>query len=176
MEGLNHTIHHEPDALNIVGFRSRLSRPDYFDDTIAIYYQHKQKWAAHFFSATTLPGKPSLLKPMNSKGTAILRPGQYRYKLGLHKGKYEALVQAGPVQVFRDNNTDLLYDLDAATVEEGYFGINIHKASLGAKLVGPNSAGCQVIRDAGPYDELISICRGASSPANRTFTYTLVEI
>ena len=47
----------------------------------------------------------------NVKGTAILVPGQYRgaYKIGFHKGKYKALVQAKPVKLYIDNDKDNKY-------------------------------------------------------------------
>ena len=66
---------------------------------------------------------------MNKDGVAILKPGQYRgsHKLGLHQGKYEALRQKSPVKVYRDNNKDGDYDLIEENVQEGIFGINIHK-------------------------------------------------
>ena len=168
----------KPFHLNIVGFRNRFARTDYFDDTIAVSYQDAGKWMYHFFEATTLPGKPSMLKPENPLGTAILAPGQYKdaYEIALHKGKYEALIQRGQVKVYRDNNKDLVYDLNKQSTEWGLFGINIHKASLGAKLVGPNSAGCQVIKDSVDYDIFMALCHRASKFWGSKFTYTLVEL
>lgn len=67
---------------------------------------------------------------MNPKGTAILAPGQYQssHKIGLHRGKYKALVQHRPVTVYRDNNKDSKYDLEPTKKDTGIFGINIHKA------------------------------------------------
>lgn len=180
-KSLNYEVKYEDEHrynLNIVGFRNKLSRADYFDDTIGVFYQEAGKWIVHFFEGTTLPGKPHLLKPVNAKGAAILAPGQYKdaYKLGLHKCKYEALVQRESVKVFRDTNKDLRYDQIEQTSEVGFFGINIHRASFGAKLVGPNSAGCQVVKNVNDYDTLMSLCRKASSFCNNKFTYTLVEI
>lgn len=160
------------DGLNIVGWRNSLGRVNYFDDRISLYWKDDGVWEGRDYQATTKPGNPFLKNPINPKGTAILVPGQYSYKLGLHHGKYEALVQAGPVKVYRDNNRDLVYDLFRPTIEEGYFGINIHRASIGDKLVGPDSAGCQVIKSKSDYDEFIGLCKRSAT----NLTYTLVDI
>ena len=165
---------YKPYNLNIVGIRNRFGRVNYFDDSINIYYQENSGWVHKTFQATTLPGTPSLLKPMNPKGSAILKPGQYRYKKGKHKGKYEALVQADYVTVYRDNNKNLVYDIDHRTEESGMFGINIHKASLGAKLVGPESYGCQVIKEG--FDEFMELINKSLNFRENSFLYSLVEI
>ena len=50
---------------------------------------------------TTLPGLYWLENPMNSKGCAILKEGQYKgvYEIDLHNGKYEAICQRlGPAR------------------------------------------------------------------------------
>lgn len=171
---VNRKESHAPYHLNIVGIRNSFGRVNHFDDTIHIYYEEQARWVHKIYPGTTLPGTPSLLKPSNPKGTAILKPGQYFYKKGLHKGKYEALVQASPVIVYRDNNKNLLYDTDTRTEEAGYFGINIHKASWGAKLVGPDSYGCQVIREG--YDSFMNLINKSLNFRKNIFTYTLVEV
>lgn len=165
-------------ALNILGIRYSDSRPNYFDDQILVFWKESYQWRGFEFQATTLPGIPSLLKPPNPHGTAVLVPGQYKrgYALGLHKGKYEALVQVAPVKVYRDPDLDAEYDLDEETIEEGYFGINIHRASMYAKVVGADSAGCQVIKERVDYDLFISICKSKKIYQNNRFTYTLVQL
>lgn len=177
MRKLSYEVY-EDSRLNIVGFRNVFGRPNYFDDTIAVYYKLDEEWLSHFFEATTKPGFPSMLNPVNEKGTAILVAGQYTnaYMLGLHKHSYEALVQQKPVKVYRDNNKNLVYDLDHRSIQEGFFGINIHKASIGAKLVGVNSAGCQVIKNSWDYEQFISLCKDASDAFGNEFNYTLLEI
>ena len=81
---------------------------------------------------------------MNDKGVAILKPGQYRgsHTIGLHQGKYEALKQGGKVKVYRDANRDMNYD--EKVIQEGVFGINIHKAGANSTYVENWSEGCQV--------------------------------
>lgn len=162
----------EPYNLNIVGVRNKFSRVNHFDDSINIYYEGEHEWVHKEYQATTYPGIPSLLKPVNFKGSAILMPGQYSYKKGKHKGKYEALVQDGPVTVYRDNTKDLIYNL--VNTESGYFGINIHKASFGAKLVGPESYGCQVIKEG--FEDFMGLINKSLEFRENKFTYTLVEI
>lgn len=182
MGSLGHVVNREeeykPFNLNIVGFRNRLGRTNHFDDVIGIYFERDKAWQSFFCAATTRPGLPSLLKPVHERGTAILVPGQYKnaYSIGLHKGKYEALVQIGVVEVYRDNNKDTVYDMDNRTVHRGLFGINIHRASFGAKLVGPDSAGCQVIRDGADFSQFMEICDQSASYRDSKFTYTLVEL
>lgn len=98
---------------------------------LAIYRDWNLNWVIRQWPITTKPGTTVLRRPVNSKGTAILVPGQYEgvYKLDLHAGKYLALCQRlGSVKVYRDNDKDDQYDLNPSTIEEGMFGINIHRA------------------------------------------------
>ena len=178
-EKLNYKVFREekfkPYNLNIVGIRNKEGRVNHFDDWIMVAYESNGSWITDSFEATTLPGKPSLLNPVNKKGAAILVPGQYEgtFELGKHRGKYEALVQKRPVKVYRDNTKDLVYDL--SKIEEGFFGINIHRASLGSLVVGPESAGCQVIRRRIDYNYFIELCKKACDFWGNSFTYTLLE-
>lgn len=168
----------KPYNLNIVGFRNPTSRPNYFDDTIAVYFKTGGVWTAKYYAATTYPGTPALLNPINRKGAAILVPGQYigAYKLGEHKGKYLALVQDKPVQVYRDNDRDSAFDKKAETVESGLFGINIHRASRMNKWVSMSSAGCQVIQQPEDYSEFMNLCKASALHWGNSFTYTLIEL
>lgn len=81
------------------------------------------------FNANTDPAR-SGNNPKVGKPYAVLKPGVWRYRIGLHKQSYTALIQAGPVTVIRDR-----YE------ETGWFGINIHKG--GETRV--SSEGCQTI-------------------------------
>ncbi len=147
----NYTVFNEPFMLNIVGVRSIDKTVDIFNDVIVLFWneytQHGLEQNYLIFPATTDPGLMWLKKLMNPKGTAILLPGQYDYKLGMHKNKYRALIQAGQVKVYRDKNKDNKHDLDPSTIDTGYFGINIHHAGVVVpKYIGPHSAGCQVLQ------------------------------
>lgn len=76
---------------------------------------------------------PSVTRP----GIATLKPGSYLYRLGIHglskpkARRYEALIQASPVTVWRDGRAE----------DTGYFGINIHRGSR----TQTSSLGCQTI-------------------------------
>jgi hypothetical protein len=165
--------------LNIVGIRSGERRAGKFDDFITVFWPGAdQSWYFRIWPATTDPSEYWLRKLGSPRGTAILKPGQYRgaYAIGKHK-TYEALRQVGKVTVFRDGNRDEILDMTGAPEESGWFGINIHRASAWTALddVGPYSAGCQVFRSPRDFEEFMSLCRlGARHWGNR-FTYTLMN-
>tara|TARA_R110000824_G_scaffold99093_2_gene236144 strand:- start:7717 stop:8286 length:570 start_codon:yes stop_codon:yes gene_type:complete len=165
--------------LNIIGIRSKNHQPNKFDDRLCVVYKDEQGWITRTWKITTEPGKYWLENPGNVSGTAILVPGQYRnaYKIGKHRGKYDALTQQnGVVKVYRDDNRDDIIDAEVGTEEKGYFGINIHKAGQRSTQIDKWSAGCQVFAFADDFDDFMSICRKQTSARGwRTFTYTLVE-
>ena len=135
--------------LNVVGVRTPNRSADCFDDTLVVAYLDPfGNKRIDRFPITTDPGLNYLKKPMNSKGCAILAPGQYlgMWRLGMHQGKYPALVQTKPCNVFRDFNRDPILDYNVNTLESGLFGINLHyvSASTIVKSIGNGSAGCQV--------------------------------
>ncbi len=167
--------------LNIIGIRSDNNKVNHFDDNIVIIYRNsKKEWEVFSGAATTDPGLVPLLKPINKNGTAILVPGQYRgsHKIDLHAGKYVALRQSGaPVKVYRDDDHDKVLDMDIDTIQEGYFGINIHRGSRrgDTKLVQSYSAGCQVFKNARDFRKFMEICENSASKFGNKFTYTLLE-
>ena len=170
--------------LNIIGVRSKESvrQSNKFDDAIIVCWGIDSKITGIpnklIFAATTDPGIKSLKAPMNAKGTAILVPGQYRgsHKIGLHQGKYEALVQCAPVKVYRDANRDDILDVDKRTIDTGMFGINIHKAGLASTIVDGWSAGCQVVAKTDEYEIFMDLCRKQKLTGyGDKFTYTLLE-
>src|SRR5256885_1739574 len=92
-------VYSRPYELNIVGIRSDSTVPNRFDDEVQVFYKNNLgQWIHYIFPATTDPGTYWLLSPMNPQGTAILMQGQYKgaYQIGLHRGKYYALVQRKP--------------------------------------------------------------------------------
>jgi hypothetical protein len=177
MSLLRYTIDVRPNSVNIVGFRNKLVNVDKFEDTIATFSFNGKYWTARYYAATTRPGLPKLLKPVNPKGAAIIVPGQYKdvYQLGGFRG-YMALRQVGQLRVYRDNNKDSQFDHNSATIESGHFGIHIHKAGIWSKLVGQNSAGCQVFQKAKDYEEFMNQCSAVADKYGNKFTYTLLEI
>ena len=170
--------------LNIVGVRNSETLNEVtnkFDDHITLSYKVDGEWNYHCFFCTTDPGKYWVENVMNESGVAILKPNQYRssHKIGLHQGKYEALRQSKPVQVYRDNNLDECYDLNEENVQEGVFGINIHRATKyeGRKStqIDKWSAGCQVIAANDDFTLFMEICNKAKDVWGNSFTYTLIE-
>ena len=170
--------------VNIVGVRNSETLEEVtnkFDDHMTLSYKIDGEWKFHCYDCTTDPGKYWVENIMRESGVAILKPNQYRgsYKIRLHRGQYEALGQEGPVQVYRDNNKDECYDLIEENVEQGLFGINIHRATKweGKKSsqVDKWSAGCQVIAANDDWEEFMSICRKARDTWGNSFTYTLIE-
>ena len=166
--------------LNIIGVRRADTKvTNQFDDYIVVEYIDMYGIKTReVFAATTDPGLSSITNPISSKGCAILAPGQYRscWKLGYHKGKYEAIVQYKPVKIYRDNNKDKVYDFDSKTIEEGIFGINIHKAGDNSTIVNGWSAGCQVLARRKDFDKLMKLAHYQISQGHgKLFTYTLIN-
>ena len=89
---------------------------------------------AGMYAAFNANTDPSITR----KGVAVLKPGVYLYKKGIHGLsrpkylRYEALVQASEVEVSRDMVGD----------DRGWFGINIHRGSL----TSTSSLGCQTVQ------------------------------
>ena len=170
--------------LNIVGVRNSDTKDkvtNRFDDKITLSYKVDGKWQFHSFDCTTDPGTHWVENIMRKEGDDILKPGQYRssHKIRKHQGRYEALGQQNPVKVYRDNNRDHMYDLYEESVQEGLFGINIHRATKYAgkksSQVDKWSAGCQVIASNDDWKLFMKICRKARDTWSNNFTYTLLE-
>ena len=167
--------------LNIIGVRAKGAQvTNSFDDVIVLIYKTPTgNWARQIYQVTTDPGRYYVLNPSHRKGTAILVPGQYRatYKIDLHRGKYKALCQRNkPVKVYRDNNLNEVYDWNPATLEEGLFGINIHKAGKISTRVDTWSAGCQVFANEVDFKCFMNYCqKQVANGFGNCFTYTLLR-
>ena len=165
--------------LNIIGERNPKGRPDHFDDWISVVYKIRGRWNHEIFRCTTDPGLYWMNNPGRVEGTAILQHNQQMrgaYKLGIHRGKYMALVQDKPVNVFRDRNMDNIHDY-SGPLHRGLFGINIHRASLNTtSKVGRFSAGCTVIKESRDFDKFMTLCKNQirHNPTWDHFTYTLI--
>lgn len=164
--------------LNIVGVRNSATGQkvtNVFDDHITVSYKENGADKFHIWPATTDPGKKGVMQYHNAAGVARLVEGQYRgsHTLGLHQGKYEALKQQKPVKVYRDANRDLIFEENK--IQEGIFGINIHKAGSDSTYVENWSEGCQVFKKAADFESFMSICRKAAAIHGKSFTYTLIE-
>jgi hypothetical protein len=177
---LNYTIYTKPFQLNIVGVRNATTKANSFNDTIIVFYKNeKDGWQYHSFAATTHPGLYWLQHPLSKLGTAILKPKQYKdaYAVGLHQGKYPALVQVKPVTVLRDNNKDAILNTNTLVEQTGVFGINIHhaKAVGTTKLVNKYSAGCQVVANIAEFNLLMELAKKHKALYGNSFTYSLLN-
>ncbi len=167
--------------LNLFGIRGSSSLANEFNDWLGLAFKdafgNKQTIC---FKASTNPGYYWLKKEMgNSKGTAILIPGQYRqcWKLGSHRG-YEALQQSDKAgfKVWRDNNANGVLD-ESGQVHKDVSGLNCHTTSFTRDVdkVGKYSAGCQVIQDDLDFQTFLSIIKKSAAKYGNYFTYTLLR-
>jgi len=164
--------------VNIVGVRNSATGnkvTNVFDDTMTLSYKEGGVWKFHQWPCTTDPGTKGVKEFHNAAGVARLVEGQYRgsHSLGLHQGKYEALRQTKPVKVYRDANKDMTYD--ESKIQEGVFGINIHKAGADSTYVENWSEGCQVFKKSADFEAFMVIIRKAGKIHGNNFTYTLIE-
>jgi len=163
------------NELNIIGIRNTSKGntvTNLFDDWITVTYKKDNNWIVKQWEATTDPGKKAMLQYQNPNGVARLVEGQYIHcwQIGKHQGKYDALKQFAPVKVTRDKDKDMVYD--GTVINEGVFGINIHKAGVDSTYVENWSEGCQVFKQEADFNEFMTIVKanGASK-----FTYTLID-
>lgn len=169
--------------LNIVGVRNSDTNNEVtnkFDDKITISFSIDGEVKYLEFDATTDPGQHWEKNLLNKDGVAILVPNQYRgsHEIRLHQGKYEAVCQKKPVKVYRDKNKDGKYDMLEESIQEGIFGINIHKAGSranGSTQIDKWSAGCQVFSKESNFDVFMELARNAKDLYGNSFTYTLIE-
>ena len=181
------------DQWNLVGIRNSLpvknKYSNRFTDLIVLIGPKNDK-QVKIYPATTTPGVAMMFNPfrrwwlssslsdtINLSGLAILQPGVYDYSVGKHKGKYEALVQSGSSSLGRIDPVEEAGDLKFKTYspskkENGSFGINIHKAGADTPSVDSWSAGCQVLKKSGDFNDLMKTVK--SSGQNK-FKYALIN-
>ena len=125
------------------------------------------------YKATTLAGLTYLNNPLNKKGTALLIEAQHlnAFKLGKHQGKYDALVQAKPLEIYRDDNKNNIPDFKGLIYNE-MIGLNIHHAGEDSKVINNWSAGCQVIANIQDWIEFYENVRGWNQ---KYYNYTLLN-
>ena len=167
--------------LNIIGIRSNNNRrvTNKFDDVLVVIYRDNNDIIVRkCFDITTEPGSYYMKNPITTKGTGILVPNQYRgcWKIGLHQGKYKALCQCKPVELYRDNNKDDIFDIEPETIECGIFGVNIHKAGNNSTQIDKWSAACQVFANSTDFATFMKLCTNQiDNGMGKTFTYTLLN-
>ena len=173
--------------LNLFGIRSKTRTAGSFDDLLGCAYREEADgpFRVHWWPATTDPGVYWLENPMRVEGcAALVADRQYRsaYQIGMHQGRYRALVQAADVAVYRDDNRDRVLDYDPNTIQTGRFGINIHASqqrsdgSGESTVDGKWSAGCQVHATQSGFMDMMSLVDKSIQvhPTWTKFTYTLL--
>lgn len=178
---IGYTIDKRPYKLNIIGVRSlSATNQEKFDDLLAYFtYDNNGNLIGRVVPATTDPSTYFLKSPMNLKGAAILKSGEYKdsYAIGKHRNKYEALVQVKPVTVIRDDDRNAYINYLAPT-QTGLFGINIHKSTKGKNnedVIGQDSAGCQVFRNISDFEDMMRMARTSRNKYGNSFSYILLD-
>lgn len=181
VEARGYQLDKRPYKLNLVGIRNLANtQPNEFQDKIAyFFFDEYGNVLGNVARGTTSPSVYFLQNPMNLEGTAILQQGQYvnAYSIGLHKGKYQALVQVRPVTVIRDSDRNSYLDFFADT-QTGLYGINIHKATIGKSneaIIGQDSAGCQVFMNESDFNDMMRMAYKSRDLYGNTFSYTLID-
>jgi hypothetical protein len=175
-------IYRRPYELNIVGVRSRSVIPNVFDDHLHVFCRNKfGGWDYAVFPITTDPGTFWLRQPMEPQGAAILEQGQYVdvYAIDYHRGQYLALCQRlGAVSVLRDYDRDAVLDFNNGNRFTGWYGINIHHASIHGttKKVDKYSGGCQVFANIDDFNRFMQACQRHKQLYGNKFTYTLIDL
>ncbi len=170
--------------LNFFGVRTLDTQVNVFNDWLGCAYTDESKIDnEQLFVAqgTTDPGFYWLEHPMNVNGTAILKEGQYpsMWTIGMHAGKYEALVQVNQCTVYRDSDRDDNLDLTSDKTDIGRFGINFHHASMvndTTTNVGQYSAGCQVFASLTDFNKMLKLAHAqVDHKQGKFYTYTLLN-
>jgi hypothetical protein len=176
IEKLGYLLDKRDNYPNLIGIRKYLDNNNLFNDFlfVIIYKDNGNQIHVTNYPITTDPGRYYLLNPCNSKGTAIVKEGQYNnlWGFGLHNGKYPALVQVGKITVYRDNDKDAILDIEKAVIDFGYFGINLHHAGNDSNTVDNWSAGCQVFKKTKDFDEVYNLCKTSGF---KLFNYILIN-
>lgn len=148
-----------------------------FDDTLYVAYKELNAWKLKEYIITTDPGLYyTKIKLLNPKGVAIVVEGQYinSHQIGLHQGKYEALVQRNNLKVARDGNKNDIYDFGITEVGSN-FGINIHCAGENSEKIDNFSGGCIVFKRKANFLEFMKLCNLYKTQLNNKFTLTLIN-
>jgi len=169
----------ESGALHVFGLRLAVpwsGAPNYvtlvnkqfnhYTSTIGLFGAGFQLWLG-----SVDPGDDYTYDPTNPEGCAHLCDGKYQYQKGSHKG-HPALVQAGPVQVWRDLDEDFAQDA-SEVVESGYFGINIHAGGT-SDTIDDWSAGCQIIQGGWTGEPWLTFYERIEAAGQQTYNYYLL--
>jgi len=172
----------KPYHLNIGGIRNVSLNSNTFDDAIYVFFDDENGVSKYYVTrATTDPGRYWLTNPMCVDGTRILALGQYTgcFKLGMHRGEYEALVQCGNMKFHVDNDRDDNAE-PTAKIQTGIIGCNLHRANPNPLTPSTNvdkwSAACQVVAGATPFNNIIAWVKESLKYRDNLFSYTLLHV
>lgn len=153
-------------------------------DTMFVAFRELGIRRCYVAPATTKAGlSPALFNPKvvaGMKGCAVVVPGQYAGAwefVDSYVGwlKYPYFQQVAPIKVWRDANGDT--KIDKTQMQEGLFGINIHRMSgigMAGGLLGNWSEGC--LGAAEPdLEKLIPTIRASVNTYGKRFTGTILE-
>lgn len=143
----------KPYNANIIFKRTSNVFTNKLDDIgYVAYLDNNNKECLVEVPATTKAGfSPALFNPkvvMGVKGTAVIVPGQYLSSWEFRDSyvgwlQYPYFAQIKPIKVYRDPDGDK--EIDEVQVQEGLFGINLHKmgnAGVLTNYLGNWSEGC----------------------------------
>lgn len=173
-EAKKYEFNTRPFELNLLGVRKNYSATNLWDDALIVtYHDGRNPKVLVFENFTTDPGYYFLkTKLLNPKGCAFLKEGHHSnmFTVGLHNGKYKALVQYAAVTVYRDGNKDNTLDTDLEN--KGHFGINLHHGYNSA-IIYNNSAGCQVLKNIKDLESLLPLAELHERTYGKGINYTL---
>lgn len=166
------------DRLNIWGIRTPKGE---FNDYFILFHAFDEEYL--IVEGTTEPSAGYLSKIFNLGGrnpngiATLVANMQYLncWKLGLHKGKYKALVQNGNKFLVTRHKKDDEHFYDTKQYND-VGGLNFHTTKIGYTLnsIKGFSEGCQVVFNAKTYfDEVIPLIEKYNQ---KTYDYTIVDL
>lgn len=169
MRAKNYVVFNQPRNYNIIyvegmnedGTLNDDAPNEFNDRRIVIEVINGIPKIVNHWQATTEPGNYYTFNPMNSKGAARIKFGQYQaWSVGIHGNAepHEALIQVDPITVCRDYNQD--FSRTGDKLDTGLFGVNQHWGyDLPVNDVSNASAGCLVGRRRQGHREFMKIIK-----------------
>ena len=164
--------------LNIIAVRNLENNANQYDDKLHVCYLSEDgHWREDIFQVSTDAGRYWLEKEDYKACAVYAHPQQARgaYKVGMHRGKYEALVQWRPVLYWRDGNKDEKADYGGEVFKDT-IGLNIHRSSIhDSDEVNKYSAGCIVFSKMAEWEAFMELVHKQKRIMGfHTFTFTLI--
>lgn len=147
--------------MNMFLLRAVPGKLDTFDDIYGMFWVEKKVWRMETWAATADPGKPSLVHPKRSDGTAQMDLGQHRgaFTFGLHHGKRDhpcyVPVSTIPVRRFK-SEADFaagVYTLSTSNSTQIHHASSYHPSTI----VGAYSEGCAVTAAKASLDRALEL-------------------